>query len=251
MEAVTVVKVGGAELDEPAFLDGLCGALAAFSGPLVLVHGGGKEITAALERFGHQSRFVDGLRVTPPEALTVMEMVVSGSISKRLVARLAAAGRPALGLSGVDLGLVRCTRYVHPSGQDLGRVGAVTSVNASGLHTLLKQGWLPLLAPVALGEQDCLAYNVNADHIAQAVATALAAIELLFVSNVPGVLIDGQVAPQLSAAAIEAAIGTGSISGGMIPKVRSALAALGAGVAAVRITNLAGIAGGGTRIVAG
>lgn len=240
-----VIKVSGHELDDPDFLAGLCDAIAGLGRGALLVHGGGKEITAALERYGQQSTFVDGLRVTPPEAMAVMEMVVCGSINKRIVAALLARGVRALGLSGVDLGLLRS----KPLRTELGRVGAVTAVDADALRAMLAPGWLPVLAPVALGEGDSLPYNINADHAAQAVAAALGADELVFVSNVPGVMLGGAVAPELRRPDIEAAIASGAISGGMIPKVQSALAALGAGVAAVRITNLAGVGAGGTRIV--
>jgi acetylglutamate kinase len=240
-----VIKVSGHELDDPQFLGGLCDAIAGLGRRALLVHGGGKEITAALERFGQRSAFIDGLRVTPPEAMAVMEMVVCGSINKRIVAALLARGVRALGLSGVDLGLLRAV----PLRAELGRVGDITSVDADALRSLLGLGWLPVLAPVALGEGDNLAYNLNADHAAQAVAAALAADELVFVSNVPGVMLGGGLAPELRRSQIEEAIASGEISGGMIPKVRSALSALDAGVVAVRITNLAGARDGGTRIV--
>lgn len=257
MESISVVKVSGNELDSPVFLAELARVLANFANPRVLVHGGGKEITAALERYGHTSEYVDGLRITPPAMMDIMEMVVCGSISKRIVARLAQAGQPALGMSGADLGILRCRPYVAPSGTDLGRVGAITAVDVAALLKIIDLQWLPVFAPVALGADDGLAYNVNADHVAQAIAIALsegerraAPAELLFVSNVPGVILDGQVQPQLSAATIERAIGSGAIRDGMVPKVRSALAALDAGVASVRICDLPGFATGGTRIVA-
>jgi acetylglutamate kinase len=254
VEQITVMKVGGNELDDPAFLERLCVVLAAWTSPLILVHGGGKEITAALERYGQSSSFVEGLRVTPPESMAVMEMVVCGSVNKRIVARLSAQGRPALGLSGVDLGVLRCVPH-RPGGVDLGRVGAITLVDAAMLQAMVKLGWLPVLAPVALGQTDGLSYNVNADHVAQAVAAALTntatndgLTELVFVSNVPGVLFEGQVVAQLTAPEIEQGIQSGAISGGMIPKVRAALSALEAGVAAVRITNLDGLDRSGTFI---
>jgi acetylglutamate kinase len=240
-----VIKVSGHELDDPQFLGGLCDAIAGLGRRALLVHGGGKEITAALERYGQASTFIDGLRVTPPEAMAVMEMVVCGSINKRIVAALVSRGVRALGLSGVDLGLVRAV----PLRPELGRVGSITAVDADALAALLERDWLPVLAPVALGEGDNMPYNLNADHAAQAVAAALAAEELVFVSNVPGVILGGALAPELRRAEIEAAIASGDISGGMIPKVQSALAALDAGVAAVRITNLAGARDGGTRII--
>ncbi len=246
-----VVKIGGNELDDPVFLLDLCATLGAIAQPLILVHGGGKEISAALERYNQEVRFIDGVRVTPPESMAVMEMVVCGSINKRIVSRLSAVGRRALGLSGVDLGLLRCTPY-RPEGVDFGRVGTIASVDIPALHAMLHLGWLPVLAPVALGCNDNLAYNVNADHVAMGVAAALAAeqttTELVFVSNVPGVLREGQVVPQLTATAIEQQIQAGNIHGGMIPKVRSALAALAQGVTSVRITNLHGLAAGGTYI---
>jgi acetylglutamate kinase len=251
-ERLTVVKVGGNELDDPRFVERLCGDLAAFAGPLVLAHGGGKEISAALERYGQTVEFVEGLRVTPPASMDIMEMVVCGSINKRLVARLVRAGRQALGLSGVDLGLVRCAPY-RPDGLDLGRVGQVTAVRVDALLALLAAGYLPVVAPVALGQDDYVSYNINADHMALGLAEALAqqgghAVDLVFVSNVPGVLLDGQVAAHLSAAAADEHIRSGAITGGMIPKVRSALAALAAGVSVVRIGNLDSLTNGGTAI---
>ncbi len=246
MNAVTVVKVGGNELDEPAFLDGLCRAVAGWSGPLVLIHGGGKEITAAMELHGLPVEFAGGLRITSPEALEVMQSVVRGTVNARVVRNLVNAGVPALGLTGLDLGLLRCEPH-RPDGRDLGRVGNVTTVNTAALQAMIDLGWLPVFAPLALGNADGLAYNVNADMIAQAVAAALGAEELVFVSNVPGVILDGQVAPRLSATEVAEAIGSGAISGGMIPKVRAALGALAAGARSVRICNLAGFTGGGTR----
>jgi acetylglutamate kinase len=251
-ERLTVVKVGGNELDDPHFVERLCRDLAAFAGPLVLVHGGGKEISAALERYGEAVEFIEGLRVTPPASMAIMEMVVCGSINKRLVARLGQAGRQALGLSGVDLGLVRCVPY-RPNGLDLGRVGQVTAVRVDALLALAAAGYLPVVAPVGLGQDDYVSYNINADHMALGLAEALAQhgghpVDLVFVSNVPGVLLDGQVSAHLSAAAAEEHIRSGAISGGMIPKVRSALAALAAGVSVVRIGNLDSLTNGGTAI---
>lgn len=252
MNPIAIVKVSGKELDEPTFLDSLCTTLAHLDRPLLLVHGGGKEISAAMEHYGQTVQFIDGLRVTSPESMIVMEMVVSGRINKRIVAKLITAGKQALGISGVDLGLLRCVPY-QPGGINLQRVGTITTVDTQILHTLLEHNWLPVLAPVALGQDDGLSYNVNADHVAQAVAAALTATkkhtELVFVSNVPGVIIADQIVKQLTADQIERGIDEGVITNGMIPKVRSALMALDAGVACVRITNLKGLAHGGTSIV--
>jgi acetylglutamate kinase len=248
VERTTVVKVGGNELDDPSFLAGLSAAVSEFAGPLVLVHGGGKEISAALDREGLPVEFVDGLRVTTPAAMETMQRVVCGTINKRVVASLVQAGARAIGLSGIDLGLLRCVPH-RPNGADLGRVGAVTYVDATAIRMMLSLRWLPVFAPVAMGIDDSLSYNVNADMVAQSIAAAISGAELLFVTNVPGVILGGAVAPELDAPAVQRAIESGEISGGMVPKVRAALDALAAGAASARITNLAGFAAGGTRII--
>ena len=241
-----VIKIGGNEIDQPAFLEGLAEALTG-APPLVLVHGGGKEITVALERQGLPFEFVAGMRVTDTGAMAVVEQVLSGAINKRIVARLNAAGCPALGLSGVDLALME-TKPLRQDGRDMGRVGQVVAVKREVLEVLLAQGWLPVISPVAIDRADRRQTSVNADLAALAIARALDADELIFVSNVPGVLLDGVVTPEMDSAAVDAAVAVGTISGGMIPKVRSAITALET-VRAVRITDLAGLRAGGTRFV--
>ena len=247
-QPLRVVKVGGNEIDQPAFLDGLCAAIGSMPRPLVLVHGGGKEIAAALERHGLDFEFVEGMRATGEAAMAVVEQVLSGAVNKRIVAALNAAGVPAIGLSGVDLHLME-TRPLRPGGRDLGRVGEIVHVRGDVLATIMAQGWLPVISPISVDIIDRLPTNVNADSAALAVAEALHAAELVFVSNVPGVMLDDAVAAEMDADAIEAAIARGAISGGMVPKVRAATAAL-AKVNAVRITDLAGLSHGGTRIAA-
>ena len=244
-----VIKVGGNEIDQPAFLDGLCAAIREMPLPLVLVHGGGKEIAAALDKYGLEFEFVEGMRATGDAAMAVVEQVLSGAVNKRIVARLNAAGVAAIGLSGVDLGLME-TRPLRPNGRNLGRVGEVVRVRADVLQVLLGQGWLPVVSPISVDSADHRPTNVNADAAALAVASALGAEELVFVSNVPGVLLRGEVAPTLDIRAVEDAIAGGAITGGMVPKVRAATAALDR-VSAVRITDLDGLREGGTRIVAG
>lgn len=247
-----VLKIGGNELDDPAFVSELARAVAALQPVPVLVHGGGKEIGIVQKALGGEPRFIDGLRVTDEAALQAAEMVLCGAVSTRLTAALIAAGADAQGLSGVDRGLVRAEKQLHPAG-DLGRVGRPVAVRAGVLRALLAEAVVPVVAPVSLGPDG--PYNVNADEAAGAIAAALGDAIVVFVTNVPGVitgeLASGQVAPTLTAAEVEALIGDGTISGGMIPKVRSALAALGAGVHAARITNLAGLsANTGTVITA-
>lgn len=242
-----VLKIGGNELDDPAFVAALARAVAGMRPQPVLVHGGGKEIGQIQQALGGEPRFVAGLRYTDATALHAAEMVLCGLVSTRLVAALVAAGADALGLSGVDRGLIRVAKAEHPAG-DLGRVGRPIAVRADLLRDLLAQGVVPVVAPISLGPDG--PYNVNADEAAGAIAAALHDAQVVFVTNVAGVLVHDQLAARLSAAEIEALIGDGTIFGGMIPKVRAALTALAAGVRAARITNLAGLASdAGTLIV--
>jgi acetylglutamate kinase len=242
-----VLKIGGNELDDPAFVAELARVVAGLRPAPVLVHGGGKEIGVIQRALGGQPRFVAGLRVTDASALQAAEMVLCGLVSTRLVAALLAAGADAQGLSGVDRGLIRAERQTHPDG-DLGHVGRPVAVRAEVLRALLDHNVVPVLAPISLGPDGT--YNVNADEAAGAVAAALGDAEVVFVTNVPGVLVDGAVAPQLTQAAITMLIADGTIGGGMIPKVRSALTALEAGVRSARITNLVGLSQGtGTVII--
>jgi len=262
MERV-VLKVGGNELDDAVFVDGLVDALRQLRGShaVAVVHGGGKAIASLQARLHLQPRFVDGLRVTDDESLDVAEMVLSGLVNKRLVGRLVAAGIPAVGLSGVDGGLFRVVMIDLQ--HSLGWVGEITETNVQVVTSLLEQGLTPVVSPISLG-LDGHTYNVNADHAAAALACALGAGELVFVSNVPGVLGQyahlakcataagrnnpvGECIPALTPAEAEEMVAAGAIHGGMVPKVRSALQALEAGVPQVRITDLAGLcADGGT-----
>jgi len=243
-----VIKIGGNEVDDPQFLAGLVGAVKNLRArQLIIVHGGGKEIARLQQALGLAPSFIEGLRVTDTPSLDVAEMVLSGLVNKRLVARLETAGVPAIGLSGVDLGLIRAEKMTHPGG-DLGWVGRIVEVRTQALEALLAQGLVAVVSPISLGV-DGHTYNVNADHAALAVARALNVSQLIFVSNVPGVLIGEEVVPRLTSREAEAWIQSGQISGGMVPKVRSALEGVAAGIGEVRITNLTGLqAGSGTSL---
>ena len=238
-----VYKVSGSDLDDPAFSQRFAGCIAgvAKSGARpVVVHGGGKELTALLGALQIESRFVNGLRVTDARARDAALMVLSGLANKRLVASLLAEGVDAIGVSGVDQGLVR----VQPFDPELQFVGKPVEVRGDVLDDWLRHGVAPVIAPMSVGVDGAI-YNVNADHVAAAVASAIDADLLTFVTNVPAVL-DRSRAPitSLSAADAEALIKNGTISGGMIPKVRSALDTLGNGVNQVRITDIDGVATG-------
>lgn len=240
-----VLKVGGNELDDPAFVTELVQAVAALPEPPVLVHGGGKEISQLGLDLGLVATFVGGMRVTDAPMLRLAVMVMAGLANKRLVAAFQGAGVRAVGVSGVDLGMLQVSRW-QQAGGDLGFVGHVDAVDTDSLHSLLDLG-VVILSPISADTVGQL-YNVNADHVAQAVARALRAEALVFVTNVPGVLRDGETLPHLTRADIDRLIKGGVIAGGMVAKVRAALDAIGDGVDRVRIVNLAGLADGGTAI---
>lgn len=247
-----VVKIGGGELDDPAFLSALAAAvdsLRASGQPVILVHGGGKTIAAYQEALGLEPRFLDGLRVTTEDSLAVAEMVLSGLLNKRIVRALTRAGVPAVGLSGVDGATLQVRKMQHPDG-DLGQVGEIVKTDPALVQLLLDQGYTPVLSPISLGQDDGRNYNVNADHAAMAIGAGVEAPRLVFVTDVPGVQIAGRVVRAMTAEQANAWIEEGFIRGGMIPKVRSALQALDQGVAQAVIANLAGVqAGSGTRVV--
>jgi len=227
-----LVKIGGSTLDAP----GLVGELAADlvrlgTGRAILVHGGGKDISRALDRLGWPSQFIDGLRVTDAQAIETVEMVLSAQVNKRLVRAILAAGGSAVGISGVDGGLFRARQHGDPH---LGFVGEVSEVRPEIVVALLDHGFLPVISPISVGE-DGRAYNVNADHAAADLAAAIPVDDLLFITDVPGVLVNGLPAPSLSPIDVEHLISAGQITGGMIPKVRSCTAAVARGVRRVHV----------------
>jgi acetylglutamate kinase len=243
-----VIKIGGNELDDPTFVAGLVQVVKTLPEAPLLVHGGGKEIRTLQERLGLEPQYIDGLRVTDLESLAIVQMVLAGRINKRLVASLTAAGVDAFGLSGVDRGAVKAEKLDHPAG-DLGWVGRVVDVRVEVFRRLLEDNVTPVLSPICWGADGSM-FNVNADHVALAVANALEAERLVFISNVPGVLAGDQLIERITPARAMAFIRDGVIVGGMVPKIRSALEAVAAGVAAVCITNLHGLSRGTGTIVA-
>lgn len=243
-DTVLVVKVSGHELDDPAFLTDFAASIHALPQRVIIVHGGGREISAMQQRMGVEPRYADGLRITDSESLQLVEMVLCGTINTRLVRLLIDAGVDALGVSGVDRGLVRAVKMQHPE-HNMGYTGDVSAVRGDVLRGWLSEGVTPVIAPICLGEDST--YNANADHVAGAVAVAVGAEQVVFLTNVRGVLIDGKVAPTLTPLQCESLISQRTIFGGMVPKVRTALRALENGVAEVVITDLDGLrSGGGT-----
>lgn len=241
---VTVVKVGGNEVEDAAWLRELARLLADCR-PLVVVHGGGREVSALQRSFGAEPEWRDGLRVSSADTVRLASMVLSGAVNKRLVGALLSAGLDAVGLSGEDGALVTAT---PAQGGALGRTGVVASVRAPLLAALLGLDLVPVLSPISRGV-DGEPLNVNADDVAAAVAAALGAARLLFVSNVDGVSLGAVTAPEIGHDDAESAIAAGAVSGGMAPKLRAAARAAEAGVGDVRIGGLALLSGeAGTRV---
>ncbi len=207
----------------------------------VLVHGGGPEINTMLERVGKESKFVNGLRYTDEETMEIVQMVLTGKLNKDIVGLLLQAGGRAVGLSGVDSGLLRCTR-IQKDGADLGLVGEVTEVNPGIIQSLLSQDYIPVVSTVALGEQgDMNRYNINADTAAAKIAVALKAEKFVQLTNVPGVLRDikdpDSLIKRIDKIAIPSMIATGVISSGMIPKIECCVEALSGGVPRTHIID--------------
>lgn len=205
----------------------------------VVVHGGGKEITAMLERLGHRARFVEGLRVTDEAVMEVVEMVLSGAVNPRLVAAFNQRDGGAVGLSGVDGMLLEVAKKHHPAG-DIGYVGEVVHVNTALIEGLLDRHLIPVIAPVGV-DREGRRYNVNADEAAGAVAGALGAEKLFLITDVPGIVRRGpkgsEVVSKITAEEIRQLVEGGEIYGGMIPKVKACLTALEAGAKHVHIIN--------------
>jgi len=244
-----VVKLGGNELDRPAWLAACARALGRLE-PVVVVHGGGRAVSALSRRLGLPVEKRDGRRVTSPEVAEVVELVMGGPVNRQVVTALRAAGLDAVGLSGVDGGLLTA----RPIPGELGHVGEIAQVRVALLESFLLAGLTPVIAPMApqASGADGTPLNVNADDAAAAVAGALRAAELLFVSDVPGVEVDGAIRPALEAGDVETLVELGMATDGMAAKLRAASAALRAGARAVRIGDLHLLddAGAGTRILA-
>jgi len=232
--ATIVVKLGGRALEAAGAAEELATdvrALVAAGHRVVLVHGGGAEVTDWCARLGLEARFHQGLRVSDPAALEVAVAVLAGLANKRLVAALRAAGLDAVGLAGLDGGIVRAVP--HAEAATLGAVGAVAAIDSGLLETLLERGSLPVLASIAGHEGRLL--NVNADDLAAALAPAIGAEALLLLSDTPGLVLAGDLVRSLDADGLAAALDHPDVQGGMAPKLKAARAALAGGATRVVI----------------
>jgi acetylglutamate kinase len=236
-----VVKVGGRVQADPALAARVAEVWDPEARSLVLVHGGGDEVTALQDAFGLTSEFVDGRRVTSARDIEIVRMGLSGSANKRLVSALVHEGVRALGLSGEDASLIAAIP-VDP--ERLGHVGEAQRVNASLLRHLLDGGYLPVISPVSRNVALELgpALNVNADDAAAAVAVALGATELLLISDVPAILEGERALAAVSADAARDLVRRKTAIGGMAAKVNAALTALRGGVQRVRVGDLSMLA---------
>jgi len=240
--ATIVVKYGGHAIGEEAMAEQFGRDIALLKqvgiNPVV-VHGGGPQINAMLKRLAIQSEFVDGLRVTDAAMVEVVEMVLAGTVNKYVAGLITRAGALAVGICGKDGGLIRArklTRTKYDPGSniekvlDLGFVGEPEGIDVRVIHALTGAGLIPVIAPVGMGAAG-ETYNINADTAAGAIAAALSATRLLLLTDVPGVLdSEKRLIPELTVSEVRAAIQAGTITGGMIPKVETCIAALEGGV---------------------
>ncbi|MCB1741199.1 MAG: acetylglutamate kinase [Gammaproteobacteria bacterium] len=202
----------------------------------VVVHGGGPQIGQMLKKLEIETRFVNGLRVTDAATMEVVEMVLGGRLNKEIVAQLNHEGARAVGLTGKDANLIRARKLEEPDA-DYGFVGEIEHVEASLLHMLLDGGFVPVIAPIGVGEEGA-SYNINADTAAGRVAEALLAEKLLLLTDTAGILgADGKLIREVGIREVDELIASGVVHGGMLPKTRCALDALAAGVGAATILD--------------
>lgn len=249
MEKVTIVKVGGAVVEDNEQLAQLLTDFAAIPGKKVLVHGGGRRATKVAAALGIESKMVNGRRITDAQMLEVVTMVYGGLVNKNLVAKLQAKGVNALGLTGADMDVIHSHKRPVKDGVDFGYVGDVERANGKMLQTLIQEGITPVMAPLTHdGNGNIL--NTNADTIACETAKALAPyydVTLIYSFEKKGVLSnpddDNSVIPVITRSDFEKYQADGTIGGGMIPKIENALAAVDAGVKEVIITLATAIDG--------
>lgn len=249
MEKVTIVKVGGAVVEDNEQLAQLLTDFAAIPGKKVLVHGGGRRATKVAAALGIESKMMNGRRITDAQMLEVVTMVYGGLVNKNLVAKLQAKGVNALGLTGADMDVIHSHKRPVKDGVDFGYVGDVERANGKMLQTLIQEGITPVMAPLTHdGNGNIL--NTNADTIASETAKALAPyydVTLIYSFEKKGVLSnpddDNSVIPVITRADFEKYQADGTIGGGMIPKIENALAAVDAGVKEVIITLATAIDG--------
>ena len=245
---IQVIKIGGGVLENDAQRNAFLRQFAAIEGPKVLVHGGGRLATTMADRLGLETHMIDGRRVTDKETLDIVTMVYGGLVNKQVVAQLQTMGVNAIGMTGVDGGWMKSIKRPIKNGIDYGYVGDVTEVNGTHLRTLLDNGLTPVIAPITFSA-DGLLLNTNADTVASQTAISLAPdVQLTFCFEKAGVLSnpddESSVIAKITPETYTPLKADGIISGGMIPKIDNAFAALERGVKSVRITHANNLQGG-------
>ncbi len=243
-----VIKYGGNAMTEPALKNSFARDMVLLKQvglqPIV-VHGGGPQIGALLEKLGKESKFVSGMRVTDQETMDVVEMVLGGKVNKEIVHLINQQGGKAIGMSGKDGDLIHAEQLmVQPDAPeaavpeiiDLGHVGCVTGINPAVLKTFIANDIIPVIAPIGVGE-DGQTYNINADSVAASIASVMASEKLILLTNTQGVMQDDKLLTGLAPETIQTLIEQGVISGGMIPKVNCALSAIQSGVHTAHIID--------------
>ena len=242
--ATIVIKYGGNAMTDAALKEGfakdvvllkLCGM-----NPIV-VHGGGPQINHMLEKVGKQGEFVQGMRVTDAETMDVVEMVLGGSVNKEIVSMLNQFGGKAVGLTGKDGHFMKAKKLFintpDKNGVDIGQVGTVDSIDGTLISGLAEKGYIPVIAPIGVGRNG-EAFNINADLVAGRLAKELAAERLIMMTNTPGILDkEGKLLTDLTPKLVDDLIADGTLSGGMLPKIASALDAATSGVKATIIID--------------
>lgn len=243
-EKITVVKIGGAVLEQEESLNDFLNQFLKIEGKKVLVHGGGREATRLSERLGIETRMVEGRRITDADTIEIVTMVYGGSVNKRVVAMLQARGIDTIGLTGADGGIIRSDKRKPVNGIDYGFVGDVKKVKGVRILEFIRIGMTPVIAPLTLGN-DGLLLNTNADTIASEVAVALsefADVELVYCFEKPGVLRnpddEASVLSVITTENYKSFVEEGIVTGGMIPKIDNAIQAIKRGVREVRITGI-------------
>lgn len=242
-----VLKIGGNELDDPEFVLAVAQAVKRMSDLPIIVHGGGKAIKTLTRKLGIEPQYLDGRRVTDASTLEIIIMVLCGQMNVRLVAALINAGVEAQGFSGVDRGIIHAKPVLRPNGS-LGHVGEITTVRTDILKDTLATNVVPVIAPVLLGE-DGGVYNTNADKAAGAIGAAIEADQVIFLTNVAGVLNNGAVVDWVSQEEARDLIERGIVTGGMAIKLSAAMDALLAGTKQALITDLRGLEQGTGTVV--
>jgi acetylglutamate kinase len=233
------IKIGGEPANNEAVLSELASELKGFSQVYgaVLVHGGGDEVSSLTRKLGIEPRFVDGVRMTTGEEMKFVDMVLCGQVNKRIVRLFQKAGLAAVGLSGSD-GRLFIGKSIGNK-ENHSHTGKITSVNPGILDTLLGGDYFPVIAPTSM-DDDSVALNINADSVAFEIASAIKADALLFFSDIPGIMKNGKTLERLRSVEVLAEIDNGTITGGMIPKVKASIDALAKGVGKIIIGEYKG-----------